>query len=132
MDGDVDNTSPELFTNYVYKWLEVALDCGIKEYEFWDMTLAEITRAVDSYNRKKKREEQEKASYDYILADMIGRSVARLFNGNNRFPEIYTVYPTLFDNKEIQEREQQARMEMSVIRFKQFAQAYNQKRGGKQ
>ena len=132
MGGDADNTSPELFTNYVYKWLEVALDCGIKEYEFWDMTLAEITRAVDSYNRKKRREEQEKASYDYILADMIGRSVARLFNGNNRFPEIYTVYPTLFDNKEIQEREQQTRMEMSVIRFKQFAQAYNQKRGGKQ
>ena len=132
MGGDADNTSPELFTNYVYKWLEVALDCGIKEYEFWDMTLAEITRAVDSYNRKKRREEQEKASYDYILADMIGRSVALLFNGNNRFPEIYTVYPTLFDNKEIQEREQQARMEMSVIRFKQFAQAYNQKRGGKQ
>lgn len=96
------------------------------------MTLAEVTRAVDSYNRKKRREEQERASYDYILADMIGQSVARLFNSNNHFPEIYTVYPTLFDNEEIQEKEQQARTEMSIIRFKQFAQAYNQRQEGKQ
>lgn len=61
-----------MFSDYVYKWLETALDEGIKEQEFWNMTLAEVIRAVESNRRVYKQKAQEKASYDYILADLIG------------------------------------------------------------
>ena len=42
--------------------LEDALDYGITEEQFWDMTFAEIKRAVDSKIRVMKREAREKAT----------------------------------------------------------------------
>ena len=91
------------------------------------MTLAEIRRAIESKKRVMKREEQEKASFDYILADLIGKSVARIYSSSNKFPDISEVYPTLFDKQKIQEEKQDIKAELSALRFKQFAQAYNQK-----
>lgn len=89
------------------------------------MTLAEVRRAIESRERQKKIEAQERASFDYILADLIGKSVSRVYSSQNKYPEIYNVYPTLFDTKEIQEKERAAKAEASALRFKQFAQAYN-------
>ena len=45
-------------------------------------------------------EAQEKATYDYILADLIGKSVSRLYSSSNTMPDIAEVYPSLFDSKE--------------------------------
>ena len=42
-------------------------------------------------------------------------------------PEISEVYPTLFDNEEIQEAKQAKKDQLSALRFRQFAQAYNKK-----
>jgi len=91
------------------------------------MTLAEVERAVESKARVKKAEQQEKASFDYILADLIGRSVARGFSAQNKLPEISEVYPSLFDSQQLQEEKQKAKAEVSALRFMQFAQAYNKK-----
>lgn len=89
------------------------------------MTFAELERAVASYNRAEKLRAQEKASYDYILADLIGRSVARVYSSSNTFPEIAEAYPTLFDTKDIEEQKAAKKAELSAIRFKHFAEAYN-------
>lgn len=70
---------------------------------------------------------QEKATFDYTLAELIGRSVARIYNSANHMPEISEVYPTLFDSQELLERRQEKQAELSALRFKQFAQSYNQK-----
>lgn len=91
------------------------------------MTLAELWRLIESKKRIQKREQQEKASFDYILADLIGRSVARLYSSSAKLPEISEMYPTLFDSKDIQEKKQEKQMELSALRFKQFAQAHNKK-----
>ena len=91
------------------------------------MTLAELNRALESKARVKKIEQQEKASFDYILADMIGRSVARVYSSANHLPDISEMYPSLFDSQEIQQRKQEKINELSALRFKQFAQAYNDK-----
>lgn len=91
------------------------------------MTLAEITRAIESKKRIELRQGKEKACYDYILADLIGRSVARVYNSSNKLPPISEVYPSLFDSTEVEEQKQKKRNEMSVIRFKQFAQSFNKK-----
>lgn len=89
------------------------------------MTIAEISRAIESYNRRKKTADREKASFDYLLAETIGKSVARIYSSSAKMPEIYEVYPTLFDNAEMQEQKQARKDELSVLRFKQFAQAHN-------
>lgn len=125
-NGEV-RTSPTLITNYVFKWLEIALDYGISEWDFWDMTIAELDRAIQSKKRVKRIEQQEKATFDYALADLIGRSVSRIYSSANKMPEISEVYPTLFDNEEIQEAKQAKKDQLSALRFRQFAQAYNKR-----
>ncbi len=96
------------------------------------MTLAELERLLNSKRRKQKREAQELASQNYILADLIGRSVARIYSSSNVMPDIATVYPSLFDSKEIEERKSIKKAELSAIRFRQFAEAFNSKKGVKQ
>lgn len=91
------------------------------------MTLAELERLLQSKARVMKRQQQEQASFHYILADLIGRSVARIYHSSNKLPEISEVYPTLFDSQEIQDKKQEKKNELSALRFKQFAQAYNNK-----
>jgi hypothetical protein len=107
--------------------LEVALDFGFTEQQFWEMTLGELERALNSKRRVEKARLQEKASFDYILADLIGRSIARMQSSANNMPEISEVYPTLFDSKEIQEKRAERQAELSALRFKLFAQSYNEK-----
>ena len=111
----------------MYKWLDNALDYGITEYDFWDMTLGELTRAIESKKRIQKTEAQERASFDYILADLIGRSVARIYHSSNKVPDIAEVYPSLFNSREIEEQKATNKAELSALRFKQFADSYNKK-----
>ncbi len=92
------------------------------------MTLLEVDRALKSYERVKHREAQEKASYDYILADLIGRSISRIYHSSNKIPPIYEAYPSLFDNKEMQEKQQEKKDKLSALRFRQFANAFNKKK----
>ena len=85
------------------------------------MTIGEINRAIDSSVRRQKMKAQERASYDYILANLIGRSISRIYSSSARMPAISEAYPTLFDS------EQEKQAELSAIRFKQFASSYNKK-----
>lgn len=116
-----------LFSDCIYDWLDSALDFGITECEFWDMTIAELERVFESKRRIKKLQQQEKASFDYLLAELIGRSIGRIYNASNRYPEIHEVYPTLFDAVEIEEKVQESKDELSALRFKQFASFHNRK-----
>lgn len=91
------------------------------------MSIAEIERAIASKKRVMKREAQEKASFDYILADLIGRSVGRIYSSSTTIPEIAAVYPSLFDNQEIEDQRAAKKAELSALRFKQFAESFNKK-----
>lgn len=94
------------------------------------MTIAELVRYMDSRKRMKLAEERRQAVFDYTLADTIGRSIGRFYSSTNSMPSIQKVYPSLFDDEELKEQEQARRMELSVIRFTQFAQAHNNKHKG--
>ena len=111
----------------VYKWLDNALDYGLKEYEFWDMTLAELIRELSSKKRVLKEQQRERAVFDYALANLIGRSVSRIYNSANTMPDISETYPSLFNAEEIEEKKIAKKQELSALRFKQFAQSYNKK-----
>ena len=91
------------------------------------MTLAELERAIASKKRMLKQQAQEKASYDYILAELIGRSVARIYSSSTTMPTIEEVYPNIFDAKEVEEKKRERQAEISAIRFKQFATSFNKK-----
>ncbi len=91
------------------------------------MTIAELDRATRAKAKLIKLEAQEKATYDYILADLIGKSISRIYSSSNTLPDIAEVYPALFDNKEIQEKRKEKQAELSALRFKQFANSFNSK-----
>lgn len=91
------------------------------------MTIAELERLIESKKRVKASADKEKAAFDYILADLIGRSISRVYHSANKMPELHEVYPSLFDSEEIQEKKQEQLDELSALRFKQFAQAYSNK-----
>jgi len=80
-----------------------------------------------SRQRVEKEQHQIKATFDYALADLIGRSVSRIYNSSNQMPDISEVFPTLFDSEEVKQRKQEKQVELSALRFKQFAQSFNQK-----
>lgn len=90
------------------------------------MSIAEIDRTINA----KKKAEKRKASFDYVLADLIGRSVARAYNSENTMPTLAEAYPTLFNRQEEENALQQAQDDLSVLRFKQFANSLNRKKGG--
>ena len=124
MQGDASQ-SPQMFSSYIYKWLDSALDYGITEHDFWNMTIAELERAINSKKRMEKIRAQERASFDYILSDLIGKSISRIYSSSNSMPAIEEVYSSLFDDDAIEEQKQEKITELSALRFKQFANAYN-------
>lgn len=109
------------------RWLDSALDYGITEQQFWEMTIGELTRAFKSLQRVEKQRAREKAIFDYNLADMVGRSMARLYSSTATMPDISEIYPSLFDSVEIQQQRQAKQAELSALRFKQFAQSFNKR-----
>lgn len=89
--------------------------------------MAELERAIASKRRVQKEEAQVQATFDYTLAELIGRSVARIYSSSATMPDIAEVYPTLFDSREIEEKKREKKAEASAIRFKQFATSFNKK-----
>ena len=89
------------------------------------MTLAELNRAVESKKRVQQEELKLKASMDYILADLVGRSIARIHSSSASMPSLADAYPALFSKEEEQERIEQKKDELSALRFKQFVNSFN-------
>lgn len=94
------------------------------------MTIAELERAVASRKRVMKAQAQERATFDYILADIIGRSIGRIYSSATTIPDIATIYPSLFDSEEIKEKKAEKQAELSALRFKLFADNHNKKLNG--
>ena len=102
-------------------WLETALMYGISEHEFWNMTIAEISRALKVKQKVEKLELKQKAIYDYKLANLIAIGFA------NKLPDIWEMYPTLFDSEEEIQKREQKQAELSALRFINFAESFNKR-----
>lgn len=90
------------------------------------MTIGETKRAIESKRRVKKIEAQERATLDYIMADLIGRSVARIYS-STEFPKLEDVYPMYFEKEEIKQAEDEKRMQLSIDRLQAFAESFNKR-----
>ena len=91
------------------------------------MTISEITRMAKSKQRTTITASKERAVFDYLLADLIGKSVSRIYSNSAKMPELYEVYPSLFEQEDIEEKKQEQRDTLSALRFKEFAQSYNKR-----
>ena len=93
------------------------------------MTPAEVVRYVESRQRVMKREAQEQAMRDWTQADLIGRSIARIYSKDAKLPEVWEAYPALFSQEKqaIEEERERRQDELTAERFKQFAQSFNKK-----
>lgn len=107
--------------------LDNALDCGISEVEFWDMTIGELDRLIKSKQRCDKNKAKEKAMFDYTLAILVGRAMST--DEQHPFPELYEAYPGVFveEIEENQKTLQEQHDNLSALRFIQFAESFNQK-----
>lgn len=91
------------------------------------MTIAELIRAIESKKRIEKEKAKEQAAFNYILADLIGHSISRIYSSSATMPKLEEAYSDLFDSAEIEEIHQEKKDELSVLRFKQFALNFNKK-----
>jgi hypothetical protein len=108
--------------------LDNALDWGLTEEQFWNMTVGELDRFLDSKQRQEEYRLKERATMDYTLALLIGRAM-RGSDEENPFPELYEVYPQLFLEEAIkrEEKREEEAAQLSAIRFIQFAESFNSK-----
>lgn len=108
--------------------LDNALDCGLTEEQFWNMTIGELERFIDSKQRQEEHRLKERATMDYTLALLIGRAVQGS-SEENPFPELYEIYPKLFfeELKKREEEKEEQMAQLSAIRFIQFAESFNSK-----
>lgn len=104
--------------------LQPAINLGLPEREFWEMTVAEITRYVQGAEYRMKLQ----AQMDYMLGNLIGISVARCVSKDATYPPIEKVYPSLFEappQEEIERVEEEKLVTNSTNRFMEFAMKHN-------
>ena len=107
------------------------LEIGIDEDAFWEMTMAQVNRRVEVFNKVYKvykRQMRERANMDWQLANLIGISVGRCLSKDAKMPSVYEAYPDLFDEEKSKEILQKQQTDISVARFLEYATAHNLKR----
>lgn len=93
---------------------------GVREAEYWDMTIGEAVRACEAYQDRRR----DRAYFAYMEAMTVGLFVSSMF-GSKSPPKIQDIYPDLFSENE--EAEQEQRADASVQNFINFANAFNRK-----
>lgn len=94
------------------------------------MTMNEYLRCIKAKKRAQRLELQQRALMDWLLADLIGKSFARLYSNSARMPNFQEYYSALLDEtqkQDIEEKKQERQDELSALRFKQFANSFNKK-----
>lgn len=87
------------------------------------MTKSEVERYIEGAIWRIK----QKAQFDYSLAYLFGASVATVFDSGNKFPELYTVYPTLFQEEVEEAKKVEKATTNSMNNFMAFAMKHNAK-----
>lgn len=121
MSGEAPSPSFDNYEDEFEYTLEIALSYGITEYEFWNMTYSEVKRAIRTKQKVETIELRQRAIFDYKHAQLVSIGFA------NKLPEIWDMYPTLFDGEEEMQKRAQRQAELSVLRFINFAESHNKK-----
>jgi hypothetical protein len=93
------NNEPQTFEEMCDDMLIQCLAIGLSRQEFFNSTLKEVTQYVEAYNKQQQSKLEEQAYFDWMLANLIGSSVARLMSKDAKFPKLEEAYPFVKDNK---------------------------------
>lgn len=96
------------------------------------MTIGEIIRRVQSYNRTKMDNLKEKASFDYVLANTIANLIGHVLGDKTEPPKIEDIYPTLFKKEKDENEMVQETAKKDIAKVMAFAAAFNKKFEGGQ
>ena len=132
-EGDSESHSTTSSDNEVVTFesqmMELLIQCmsiGMREEDFYNSTIKQITRYVESYNKQQENQLQEKAFFDYQLANLIGMSVARLLSKDAKYPTFEKAYP--FINKDAKaEVDEDWEMEVQHNKLREWAEQINKK-----
>ena len=94
------------------------------------MTLAEVKRYIDTYEKKRTRELKEQAMIEYITCDLMATSIGRLLSKDVKYPTFIDAFSNLFTEEEIKQIEEErakAKYEQTIARMKAMAQAHNER-----
>lgn len=106
--------------------LESALYCGISIDAFWNYTIDDVKLLIEAFNKREKNKMQWEAQQTYINAMLVGRTTANILsNGKSKIPQLYEVFPNLFDKPTPQQQDWRIAKE----RMMNYANAHNKKRG---
>ena len=100
------------------------LTAGVKEMDFWNMTVGEAVRALEAFNERRK----DRAYFAYTEAMAVGLFVASMFS-TKKPPALEDIYPELFpkDEEGVSQAEEEARIAKSEANFIKFANAFNRR-----
>lgn len=94
------------------------LVAGVREADFWDMTIGEASRACTAYEEQQK----QRAYFAYTNAMTVGLFVGSMFS-SKKPPSLHDIYPEYFSVDE--EAEEARRDADSAVNFLNFANAFN-------
>lgn len=87
------------------------------------MTIPEVNRAIKAWGWREKRRNQFAAMSLYRLPTLIGIAILDA----KKYPEIFEVFPELFQEDEVKEKQEAMRVMKDVDTFKAWADRFNQK-----
>lgn len=125
----VSDTSSEsiTFESHMMNLLQQCMSIGMREEDFYNSTLAQITRYVESYNKQQQNKLQEKAYFDYQLANLIGVSVSRLLSKDAKYPTFEKAYPFINQSVQFKEVDEEWEMEVQRNKLREWAEQINKK-----
>lgn len=124
------NTEPMSVVKMLDDYLLACLELGLTESQFNSMTLAEVKRYIDTYEKMRTRQLKEQAMIEYITCDLMATSIGRLLSKDVKYPTFIDAFSNLFTKEEIEQFEQEqerAKREATIERLKAMAQAHNER-----
>lgn len=114
------------FENHVMELLAQCMSIGMKEDEFYELTLNQITRYVESHTKQQENKYRDQAFFDYQLASLIKIAIGSVIDRKVTFPSFEKAYPFV---KGIREKEIDNEWEMEVqrIKLREWAEQMNKK-----
>lgn len=130
-EGDSESHSttsdePITFESQINELLVQCMSIGMTEEDFYNSTIKQINRYVESYNKQQENQLQEKAYFDYQLANLIGLSVARLLSKDAKYPTFEKAYPFINKNAKA-EVDEDWEMEVQHNKLREWAEQINKK-----
>lgn len=106
--------------------MPVAIRCGIKILDYWELTIGEIKIYIDAFYDNKKKDYQEKVYLSYQTSLLTSLFVNNGLNGkkNPSFEELFPQLLTEEDREAIRKQE----IESYKMKWKAFMDVHNNQR----